>query len=497
MDPVNVTFYNFSKKNNSTKQPTGGTALSCEIKESCSILAPVLIISQAALNVSWNYCHIPTWSRYYFINNISWINGRWEINCTVDALASWKTQIGNHTEYVLREDSSLNNGIYNSMISDAEYPTTTAFTIDQRSMTTTYPFAAAYSHGIAAGCFILGVINNNATDSVGAVTYYALTAAQLGVLKNILMSDYNMQNMGIIDGQGAPLVTDMSPEILKTMYNPFQYIVSCMWFPFSVSDIDETTPVTTIPLGWWEYPGFAGSPVHKVAAQIVSFGQNGTIVPHPMAATRGVYLNYAPFTRRYLIGVCGCIPLDTSLFGVNDRIHVTYDIDLITGSCRFEIGCYNSTDDPATIIQIARREFLIGVPIQLAQVGTDYLGIATAAIDTAAGVAGNLFTLNFGGAASAAAHGIYDTVKTSMPQMETGGSNGSFLCMDDGLLIVSQFFIPVDEDITHRGRPLCANIQLNQLNGFILCAEGETDIPCTAEEKQIIAGFLTGGFFME
>lgn len=490
---MNVTFYNFSKKNNSTKQPTGGTTLSCEIKESCSILAPVLIISNAALNVSWNYCHIPAWSRYYFINNIAWINGRWEISCTVDALASWKTQIGNHTEYVLREDSSLNNGLYNSMISDAEYPTTTAFTIDQRAMVTQYPFIAAYVHGIAVGTYILGVINNNSTNAVGAVTYYALTAAQLGVLKNILMSDYNLESMGIIDGQGAALVTDMSPEILKTMYNPFQYIVSCMWFPFAASDIDEKQSVNKIQLGWWEY----NVPGYKVEAQVVSFAQYGLLVPHPLAATRGVYLNYAPFTRRYLIGVCGCIPLDVSLFGTNDAIDITYRIDLITGSCRFEIGCHRTTDDPATIIQIARREFLIGVPIQLAQVGTDYLGIATAAVDTAAGVAGGLFSLNFAGAASAAAHGIYDTVKTSMPQMETGGSNGSFLSMRDGLEIVSQFFIPVDEDISHRGRPLCANMQLNRLNGFILCAEGETDIPCTAEEKQLIAGFLTGGFFME
>lgn len=490
---MNVTFYNFSKKNNSTKQPTGGTTLSCEIKEACSVLAPVLIVSNSAMLLSWNYCRIGQWGRYYFINNTVWVNGRWEVSCTVDALASWKTQIGNHTEYVLREDSSLNNGLYNPMISDAVYPTTTAFTIDQRAMTTAYPFGAAYVHGIAAGTYILGIINNNSANAVGAVTYYALTAAQLGVLKNILLSNYNMETMGIIDSQGTTLVTDMSTEILKTMYNPFQYIVSCMWFPFAATDIDEKQAVTKIQLGWWEY----NIPGYKVEAQIVSFGQNGTLVPHPLAATRGAYLNYAPFTRRYLIGICGCIPLDISLFGLNDRIHVTYDIDLITGSCRFAIGCYNSTDDPATIIQIARREFLIGVPIQLAQVGTDYLGIATTAIDTAANVAGGIMSFNFAGAASAAAHGIYDTVKTSMPQMETGGSNGSFLCMDDGLEIVSQFFTPVDEDMAHKGRPLCANVQLNRLNGFILCAEGETDIPCTAEEKQLIAGFLTGGFFME
>ena len=55
----------------------------------------------------------------------------------------------------------------------------------------------------------------------------------------------------------------------------------------------------------------------------------------------------------------------------------------------------------------------------------------------------------------------------------------------------------VDEDIGHKGRPLCASRQLNTLSGYILCADGETDIPCTEEERRMIAGYLTSGFFWE
>ena len=468
---ITVSFTSSSKKINSTTQLVMTDSYECVFKSGCSMLRPTLLL-EITTNTFPAYTAFKIENRYYNVTDIRSVRQNlFEVDGIIDVLATHKSAIGSSTQYVVRSSST-----FNEYVMDTKYPATADTDLQ-----------TVFLNGLETdieGTYVVGIIGIG--ESQNAVKYYAFPAFFFSRLLLALFDEGNLDST-----QYFPL------EIQKELFNPFQYIVSCMWFPFSVSDIQETSQVSTIPLGWWEYPGFGGSPVHKVAAQIVSFGQNGTIVSHPMAETRGVYLNYAPFTRRYLIGVCGCIPLDTSLFGLNDRIHVTYDIDLITGSCRFEIGCYRSTDDPATIIQIARREFLIGVPIQLAQVGTDYLGIATAAIDTAAGVAGGLFSLNFAGAASAAAHGIYDTVKTSMPQMETGGSNGSFLCMDDGLLIVSQFFIPVDEDISHRGRPLCANVQLNRLNGFILCAEGETDIPCTAEEKQLIAGFLTGGFFME
>ena len=63
--------------------------------------------------------------------------------------------------------------------------------------------------------------------------------------------------------------------------------------------------------------------------------------------------------------------------------------------------------------------------------------------------------------------------------------------------MISEFFIPVDEDITHKGRPLCANKVLNTLSGYILCADGDLDISCMDEERASITDFLTTGFFWE
>lgn len=496
-----ILYSGFAKKENSTKQPPSGqTSISVTgtLKEQCSIFDPVFNIERLTGDVvpyGFTYAYISDFNRYYFVTNWNWNFGIWECSLHCDVLASFRTQIGTQTEYILRTDSNV-SGVYNPWVCDTIYPTTSYFTKEQ-TLLPNDPFAAAYSHGVALGVFIVGVISGDSSDSVGAVTYYAFTAAQFGALKNILFSNDNLIAMGLAqsDGQGGieALVNDMSLETLKTMYNPYQYIASCIWLPLQASSIDDKEAVTTIRIGWWTYPVTC----YRITAQTWTSGQHTALPSHPNAATRGYYLNYAPYTRRMFVGRFGVVPIDCSYIGATDYINVSYNIDLITGQCRVDIGVYDNNVQSATIYRIAQREFLIGVPIQLAQIGVDYLGAAVTAIDAGAKTAGSILSLNPAGAVSAVAHGIYDTQAAIMPQMETGGSNGSFLTAYNGCGIISEFFYTVDEDIHHKGRPVCALRQINTLSGFVLCAEGDFDISCLEEERAAIKAFLTGGFFWE
>lgn len=484
---MNVTFYNFSKKNNSTKQPTGGTALTCEIKESCSILAPVLIISQSAMNVSWNYCHIPAWSRYYFINNIAWINGRWEISCTVDALASWKTQIGGLYAYVLRADSS----VHNELITDMAYPATNEFYLDQ------YELQSVFTSDPVTGIYIVGIISGaSGINSVGAISYYAMTSTEFGLLKAALLTNSNLSTMDMLDS-GTWNISDMSEEVFKTMYNPYQYIASCMWFPFGINAIpaDKRVSVQTIPIGWWDY-SLTG---YKINALTLEFGEGpGEIKQHPQAITHGAYMNYAPFTRCTIYSRFGVVPLDLSYFGDDsDHISISYYVDLITGQCRARVETYNAAASPRVYHPVSEQHFLLAVPIQIAQIGVDYMGAAVTAISSAANTAQNALSLNVGGAISSAASGIYNTINAAMPQMATSGTNGSFLAPSTKTTVVFQYFRAVSLDVEHKGYPICDTRLLGTMGGFVLCADGDFDIGCTADERTMISGFLTGGFFWE
>lgn len=482
----------FAKKENSTKVPSSGTltlALQGILKEPCSIMTPVIKIERLpadAIPGDYTYARWVQADRYYFIEDWVWVNGLWEVHMKEDVLATFKTEIGNSTEYVLRTDSTTD---FNGEITDTTYPATTDIVSES------YSLSNIFTTDLTVGCYIVGIISGGTSQAVGAISYFAMTSAQFGALKDKLFSNDNLEIMGIIDSGGQQLVQDLSQEVLKTLYNPYQYIVSCMWFPFGKSAIPSTSPVTSIKIGWWDYP-LSGD---RLYAQTFELGnEQFAITAHPQAS-RGSYLNYAPYTRRTLLGRFGSVPIDTTMFVVGNLINISYMIDLITGQCYTKI----SRKDGSAEDLLTERNFLLGVPIQIAQVGTDYLGTAVSAINTIPQIMGGAISgIASGkgaimGAIAGGASGIYNTLQSAMPQVETSGQNGSFLAPVNNTHVIEQFYKIVDEDIAHRGRPLCELRQLNTLTGFILCAEGEIDISCYDNERKEIVRYLTEGFFWE
>ena len=496
---MDIEFYvGFDKKPNSTKRPGVNTVkytLTGTLKEPSSVLAPVVNIQNIPVTDApsvFTYASIPRFFRYYFVKDWVWNDGLWTVRLEVDVLATYKAEIGNTTEYVLRTDSTTD---FNGDISDTVYPTTT----DVQTESVYLP--NMFVSDIDDGFYVVGIISGNNTDAVGAVTYYAMIPYDFGQLKQKLFSNDNLEIMGIIDSGGQPLIQDLSQEVLKTMYNPYQYIVSCMWFPFKITLLHNIHVVHSINIGWWSYP-LSGNVIHQ--AEICKFqGENAPVYAHPQSSTRGDYLNYSPYTKRTLMGRFGTIALDTFSYRVGDGISVIYYVDVITGLCRVDIGRTRpQTGGVDAYDVICNREFLLGVPIQIAQVGVDHLGMTVNAIETIpkminGAAIGALTGTPISSAISAGARGIYNTIQAAMPQVETSGSNGSFISANYDTAIITQHFKLVDEDIHHKGRPLCEIRTLNTLSGFILCAEGDIDISCFDDERKEIARHLTSGFFWE
>ena len=469
---------------------------------------PILIIkgTPAGWSPIWNYAYIQVFQRYYFINNWTWLNGCWECDAVCDVLASFKTDIGNLSEYVVRSASESNGAI-----SDSMYPATTDFSVNARYTPN------IFATNLAIGCYIVGIISGGSVNAVGAITYYAMDSAEFGALKDKLFSDDNLEIMHIIDAQGQALVTDISQEVLKTLYNPYQYIASCMWFPFAKSAITSKTPLTGIKIGWWDYPSLTGD---RLYAQIISLDESINTTDHPQAAARGKYLNYSPYSTRVLIGRFGMVAINSEYFESGEDIGIGYDIDLITGQCRCPIERRYYIGSDLHVDVLTERYFMIGVPIQIAQVGTDYLGTVSTAIQGIKGIADGISSgassgaqlgglVGPGGAlaggivggvlggAGAAVTGIYNTLNAAMPIVETSGSNGSFLAPSTNTELLELFYTVVDDDNAQKGRPLCAVRQLNTLSGYIMVDSPDVQLPCMETERQQIASYMSGGFFYE
>lgn len=101
-------FFTFSKRKNSTKQPTGsGTQYTVELKSGTSYISPTFLLS---ISGTPNFDYLKFENRYYFITDIVSVrNNLWEVYATVDALASHKTAIGSSSAMILYADGGRND----------------------------------------------------------------------------------------------------------------------------------------------------------------------------------------------------------------------------------------------------------------------------------------------------------------------------------------------------------------------------------------------------
>lgn len=116
---MTIEFYvNQSEKNRLDKTLVSAFNLNGELKEDCSIIDPVIkIVGDVSSMASVNYMYIPSFSRYYFINNVISINNEiCEVHAHVDVLSTYKDEIRAQRAVVSRQEKKwnlyLNDGVF-------------------------------------------------------------------------------------------------------------------------------------------------------------------------------------------------------------------------------------------------------------------------------------------------------------------------------------------------------------------------------------------------
>lgn len=469
---MEVVFYNLDKRTNSTKQPlpSTGTTLRVQLKEECSFMNPVLKISKEVVSGTfspaiYNYCQIAYWERFYYINDWKYLNGVWECYCSVDPLASFRYEIGNTESYVVRCSSE-----YNGDIIDTYYPAQTDVNITKVNVATSW-----YAVAPSGGMYIVGVINNQTgNNKVGACTYYALTPSGFSSLLAYLFSDSIYWSEGIDEvGEG----------FFKSMFDPFQYIVSCMWFPFPAESFGNTQ--INMKVGYWD--------ISVKGLVMTNLGQKTFItakIPNHPQISRGSYLNHSPYTRITLyVPPFGEIPIDTNFLEIGNYLYCPVVIDHVTGECSMRVSICKDQYNLDEYNVVTERQSMIGVPIQISQIMPDYVNTVNSA--------GNAITSLLTGNILGAITGAMSAVESQMPKVSSMGSNGSFVeTMLAPELIVEHYRL-VEENLSEYGRPLCKRKKINTLSGYIKCGEDDHNFLCTKAESEMINTYLKNGFFYE
>lgn len=479
---MNITLYNFKKKDNSTMRPTSGTGtgLTGSVVEPCTVIAPrIKFTLGATTGPGYNYAYIPEFSRYYWIKDWTWSEGFWTADMEVDVLATARSQIGQENEYVLRSSAEGNTNLIDTL-----YPATCYTSCKTVNVTT--PFVSS----LGEGSYIIGVISSE--SGIGAQTNYALNADQFNRLNNIMLSGVDWLHIDF------SLISGITDSLLKTLFNPYQYVVSCFWIPLPISLLTGTS-VTSIKYGWWEID-VSGK---KLNAFEYSGSASVNIPGHPQNA-QGYYLNFDPYTQLFLDWpVFGNIPINTEYYYAA-TLNLQYSVDLITGQgiLRFPaapiVQSGQVTSDPGIHSSVSSQ---VGVPISFAQMATNILGSLQSGFSGAAGAIGAGMSGNIAGMATGIINaGIESSINMIRPQTNIIGSNGSLagaVGIYSNCVLTCFFKDVVEKDPQHNGYPLCRKKVLNTIPGFIMTGRSSIVTGLTLQEDIRIREHMEGGFYYE
>lgn len=454
-----VQFGKVAKKNNSTYTGTFTKSLYCILKESCSVLTPSIFV-QTTNPSAYNYCYIADFSRFYYINNWTYERGRWLAECSVDVMATYKDQIGASTQYILRASNDSDGSIMDTM-----YPTKNV--ISERQASATSPWRD--------GIYVIGVVASRSIN--GAVSYYAMTTSEFSSLCSYLFGgsiyDFN------------EITQDITRETWKSLYNPFQYIVSCMFIPMDISA--NYGHYINVRVGYWDIPVSGYTLSSRIPVE------EGFVIPwtgsHPDDA-RGDYVYCNPYTQvDFSFPAFGFVQLPSDIVYKQGGVVGNVSVDIITGEGTLYLG---DTTFPYMVLKAQ-----VGIPIKLAQMSTDVMGIATTAVSGVAGTVSKALSGDIAGAIANGASAIDSTVRSQVPRLSTTGSSGGFSSLIYPPRAVFRYYKLVNEDNTRLGRPLCQHKRISDIGGYLLCENAAVNTPGTMEESQRVQAIMNAGFYYE
>lgn len=466
---MQATFYQFAKRTNSTKRPSGGQEFGIDLKAPCNIIDPEIKIATQSDPTGYNYCYLPTFSRYYWLKNWTYSDGLWNASLTVDTLASYRDQIGYSTEYVVRSSAK-----FDGTISDGLYPATA----EVRSVTSA--FQGGFAETISGGFFVIGFIAKT-PNSIGAVTYVVMSPGNAKKLSSKLLTDVSYLS---IDN------TEISDSLTKILFNPYQYIVSCNYYPFDSAELTAHLPlVSSVDVGWWsvDVPCWILGADNNNLTKSVSVG----IPKHPQAASRGGYCNASPYTDYTIfLQPFGVIPLDASKLWGAATLSIQYMVDLFTGDSILRMF----TDTNQLVHETTAK---LGVPIQLSNITFDVPSGGGLLQTGIAAAVGGLQAALTGGSFSDVGNGILNAAQATNADVASKGVTGSTIAFDSVPYMVARFKILVDDNNEDHGRPLCKRVQLSTIPGFIMVDDPDIALNATAAEIDSVKSYLKNGFFYE
>lgn len=468
---MNVIFYTFNKRRNSTKQPLSGTTVTCVLKSPTSVHDPVLELAGAP-NVAYDYAYIADFGRYYFVKDIvSEANGLSSYYLTEDVLATHKTEIGNTRAFILYASTG-----YDTMKIDPR--------IMVKNTKTKSGIGALDNPVFNGGAYYLTVFNGDSGSGSGISQTYQLNDSAMDTVRKWFANDtvYSaLENFF----HGSPMDGVFSVKWMPYKYVPTGSTVSRVY----IGDRDNVTDGFTFPSD-------------AQVCLITGFPQIVKTYNLTRNAVYSDFRTYEPYTTAVLF-LPGLGNVDLNLGdwkGSNININVT--IEVITGNVTYLLA----TNDGA-VIQTASCNVAANCPI--AKEVTNGAGLVSSIGTAIGGIAGLTAGAAIGGAGVAAAGGlavvtgIANTVLNANKHAPsvTGnyGGRGSLIWP---YIVETETAVDTEDPddanyIAEKGRPVGVVGGISSYSGYVQTIDAHIDCDGSAEEREEIENYLNSGIYYE
>lgn len=443
---MDILFYNLSKRENSTLRPSGaGDSRSVLLKEGTSIYNPTFIMADDV--TEYNYCR---WGvRYYYIRDIVVAkNQRFEVECALDVLATFKEEIGNVSAFSLYASSGFNDGIPDDRLSTVDTATVQSSNL------------GLFDSGAGDGTYIL---------------QYATSASTKGPCGILWLSDSDAKVVSAALNETG--FNEFLDNFAKQLVGAYDALISCRYVPLNWYALGTSGGTKSVVLA-----GYATSAAGKVPSDVVTY--TGSIsIPWQFSDFR----NLSPYTSLllYLPGY-GFLEINPADVIGKSSLAIRATCDGITGDVFYIVD------------NIARCSTNISSPIAIGTTGTNSFGVAGGLVSAGANLLGGNY---MGATADLFGAALASVQRTVGVCGSNGGLAGVFANVGTSGMTVRLYSIchntsdnPADMASSH-GRPVRA-VQgvVSGYNQFV-----NASVSCNAPDviKSQINGMLNGGFFYE
>jgi len=454
----------FSKRRNSTKQPTSGTDADVYLKDDTSILSPTFDCVGVPATVNYIYC--ADFGRYYYVSDITRAGkDRLLVKCEVDAMATAKSNIGSTSALVEYTSSSSEIRITdprNKPLHSFEEVTTNLLDLGSYGFST-------------SGCFVIAI-----AGGVGGATYYVMSAAQLEDFYDKVL---NFSFWNAIENQA---------------FGYSDAILSCKWLPYTpagtlVNDI-KICNQSSYAEGW-----AIGSRLATITEASYTIGFYSNSLGYGTN-----YLDFEPFSTGILyLPYVGAVPLDLGVVAKSRQIRIKVAIDNYTGDI-----VYKLSNESGDFISSYQGNCSINVP--LSSRSSNVLGATSSGISLIGGIVSTATAIATKGSSAAVAAGLGATATSaaSLAQSlsvhtQVNGSVSSAVATELSRKIIATVITrkPSTTNLTDYqttlGMPYFQVATISSLSGYVQCSDASVDCNLTPQEKDEINGYLNSGFYYE